>query len=176
MAKRMSNIAFMMMANLGIPFRNLFMPPKKMLAEVEIKPGYQVLDFGCGPGVFTMLIAEKIGQSGLVYALDIHPLAVKMVEQKAQRKGLTNIKTILSNCSTSLPDNSLDLIVFFDVFHELDNQEEVLMELHRVLKSEGVLCFSDHHMKDDQIISTITENGLYKLVEKGSKTFSLSKN
>ena len=115
MEKKMSNLAFKMMTHVGMPIRNLFIPPNKMLAEIEIEPGYQVLDFGCGPGAFTIMLAEKIGPSGLVYALDIHPLAVKKVEQKARKKSLANIKIILSSCSTSLPDNSLDLIIFFDV-------------------------------------------------------------
>jgi len=39
--KKMPNIAFKMMANIGMPIRHFFMPPKKMLAEVEIEPGYQ---------------------------------------------------------------------------------------------------------------------------------------
>ena len=72
---KMSNFAFRMMVNVGMPIRNLFMPPAKMLAEAEINPGSKVLDYGCGPGTFTIMIAEKIGQSGIVYALDIHPLA-----------------------------------------------------------------------------------------------------
>ncbi|MCD4769967.1 MAG: class I SAM-dependent methyltransferase, partial [Bacteroidales bacterium] len=164
-----------MMTHVGMPIRNLFIPPNKILAEVGIKPGYQILDFGCGPGVFTITIAEKAGQSGLVYALDIHPLAVKTVEQKARKKNLSNIKTILSSCSTSIPDNSLDLIIFFDVFHILDNREEVLMELHRVLKPEAIMCFSDHHIEDTHIVSALTENGLFKLMGKGKRTYSFSK-
>ncbi len=175
MKKKMPNFAFKLMTHMGIPIRNLFIPPNKILSEVGIKPGCQILDFGCGPGVFTIALAEKTGRSGLVYALDIHPLAVKTVEQKALKKNLANIKTILSGCSTSLPDNSLDLIIFFDVFHILDNQEEVLMELHRVLKPEAIMCFSDHHMEDTRIVFALTENGLYKFVGKGKRTYNFSK-
>jgi ubiquinone/menaquinone biosynthesis C-methylase UbiE len=146
-----------------------------MLNEVKIKPGFKVIDYGCGPGIFTIMIAEKIGQSGIVYALDIHPLAIKSVEQKARRSNFQNIKTILSNCSTSLTENSLDLVIFFDVFHVLDNQEEVLIELHRVLKPEATMCFSDHHMKETQILPRLTENGLFKLMGKGKRTYSFIK-
>ena len=148
MEDKMSNFAHKMMTYVGMPVRNLFMQTNKIFTEVEIEPGYQALDYSCGPGVFSIMLAEKIGQSGLVYALDIHHLALKTVERKAQKKGHTNIKTILSSCSTSLPDNSLDLIIFFDAFHVLDNQEEVLMKLHRVLKPEAIMYFSDHHLKE----------------------------
>ena len=62
----MNTIAFKMMAHVGLPIRNIFMPPDKMLAEVMLKRGSHVLDFGCGPGTFTTMIAEKIGPSGIV--------------------------------------------------------------------------------------------------------------
>jgi len=175
MKKKMSNFGFKMMVNAGMPIRNLFMPPAKMLAEVEIHPGYKVLDYGCGPGAFTIMIAEIVGQSGIVYALDIHPLAIKAVEQNARKKNLSNYKTILSSCSTSLPDNSLDLVIFFDVFHALKNQEEVLIELHRVLKSDATMCLSDHHMKEIEILKRLTGKGLFKLQRKGRRTFTFGK-
>jgi ubiquinone/menaquinone biosynthesis C-methylase UbiE len=175
MEKKMSDFAFKMMVNVGMPIRNIFMPPAKMLAEVEIKPGFRVLDYGCGPGEFTIMIAEMIGQSGIVYALDIHRLAIKAVERKAFKNNLSNIKTIHSDCSTSLPESSLDLIIFFDVFHTLDNQEEVLIELHRILKSDATMCFSDHHMKEAEILKRLTEKGLFKIRRKGRRTFTLGK-
>jgi ubiquinone/menaquinone biosynthesis C-methylase UbiE len=175
MEKAMSNFAFKMMALVGIPIRNIFMPPDKMLAEVEINPGSHVLDFGCGPGVFTTMIAEKIGPLGIVYALDINPLAVNMVERKARRKNLGNVRTIHSNCYTLLPDNCLDYVIFFDVFHGLDNHQEVLRELHRVLKPEGIMYFSDHHLKEIQILQRLSAKRLFKFKVKGRWTFSFGK-
>jgi ubiquinone/menaquinone biosynthesis C-methylase UbiE len=158
-----------------MPIRNLFMPPERMLAEVEIEPGSHILDFGCGPGAFTILTAEKTGPSGLVHALDIHPLAASTVEKRAAKKNLTNIRTILSDGPTSLDDHSTDLIIFFDVFHNLDNPDDVLKELHRVLKPDGTLCFSDHHMKEGDILSRLDDKGLFKLKRKGKMTFTFSK-
>jgi len=175
MNHKMSDIAFKMMVTFGLPIRNSFIPPRKMLSEVEIKPGYHVLDFGCGPATFTKTIAEKIGHSGILYALDIHPLAIKSVEKIAQTKNLSNIITILSNCNTSLPADSLDLVIIFDVFHILSNQDEVLMEIHRVLKQNGIMSFSDHHMRKAEILIRLTVNGLFKSVKNGKMTFSFSK-
>ena len=175
MKKKMSNFAFKMMTYIGMPIRNIFMNPDKILAEIKIKPGSHILDFGCGPGVFTIKLAEKTGRSGLIYALDIHPLASKTIRQKARRKNLENIRTIQSDCSTSLPDNSLDCVIFFDVFHVLNNQEEVLMELYRVLKPEAIMYFSDHHLVEARIVTSLTENGLFKLMNKGERTYSFGK-
>lgn len=171
----MSNIAFTLMVTIGMPIRNFFMPPEKMFTEIEIRPGEHVLDFGCGPGTFTLMAAEKTGPLGIVYTLDIHPLAIKTVEKKTLNKKLANVKTILSSCPTSLPDESLDAIIFFDVFHILDNQNEVLRELHRVLKQGAVMYFSDHHMKEEHITAKLAEKGLFKLEGKGERTFRFCK-
>ena len=172
---KMSNLSFKMMVNLGMPIRNLFIPPAKMISEIGITKGQKVLDYGCGPGKFSIMIAEIIGPSGIVYALDVHPLAIQSVKRKAQQRNLANIKTILSDCSTSLPDNSIDCVVCFDVFHSLNNQEKVIVELHRVLKSDATMCFSDHHMKETEILKRLTEPGLFKLQRKGKRTFTFSK-
>ncbi len=53
-----------------------------------IKPGTHVLDYGCGPGNYTIVAAELVGPSGKVYAVDIHPLAIREVQNKADIKGL----------------------------------------------------------------------------------------
>ena len=81
MVKTKSNLGFKLMEKLGMPIRDFFMPPDKMLAEVEIKEGFQILDFGCGPGTFSIKLAEKTGPSGQVHALDILPLALETVEK-----------------------------------------------------------------------------------------------
>ena len=172
---KISDIGFKMMATFGIPVRNLFMPPKIMLDEVEIKSGYHVLDFGCGPATFTKMIAEKIGNSGKLYALDIHPLAIKTVEKLIKKKKYKNVNTILSDCDTFLTPGCLDLVIIFDVFHMLKNQSEVLKELHRILKQDGIMCFSDHHMKEEEILKKLSENGLFKFLNKGKMISSFSK-
>lgn len=172
---KISNIGFKMMATFGIPIRNLFMPPKLMFDEVEIKPGYHVLDFGCGPATFTKMMAEKIGNSGKLYALDIHPFAIKTVKKLAEKNKLSNVNTILSNCDTSISPESLDLVIIFDVFHILNNQNDVIKEIHRVLKRNGIMSFSDHHMKEEEILKKLSENGLFKLVKKGKMTFDFVK-
>ncbi len=163
------------MVNVGMPVRNLFMPPARMMAEMEIKSGDKILDYGCGPGTFTLMMAEKTGPSGVVHALDIHPRAVKMVQAKAFKKGLSNIKTILSGCATDLDDESLDLVVCFDVFHMVENRQDLLGEIYRVMKPDAVLYFSDHHMKEKDLLEQLTQNRWFELRAKGRRTISLGK-
>lgn len=152
--------------------RDLFRPRKNILMEAGIKPGDHVLDYGCGPGGYVVPASEMVGKSGRVYALDINPLAVKRVQKIASKNQLANVETICSDCKTGLQDNSLDIILLYDTFHNLSDPNAVLKELHRVLKPNGILSFSDHHMKENDIISKVTEGGLFGLSKKGKRTYS----
>jgi ubiquinone/menaquinone biosynthesis C-methylase UbiE len=174
MDKPKSDLDFRSMS-LTYKFRNFFIPRKKILKEVEIKPGFHVLDYGCGPGSYIVPLAKLVGNTGKIYALDIHPLAIQRVQNIASKKGLTNLEAIYSDCKTGLPDNSVDAVLLYDIFHDLDAPNEVLRELHRVLKPNGILSFSDHHMKGNEIVSKISNGGLFRLLRKGKRTYGFLK-
>ncbi len=174
MDKPMSNFDFRFMS-FGYKFRDFLLPRKKVLEEVGIKPRFYVLDYGCGPGGYIIPLAELVGKSGKIYALDIHHLAIKMVQNIASKKKLVNMETIHSDCKTRLPDNSVDAVLLYDTFHNLSDSNGVLKELHRVLKPDGILSFSDHHMKEDEIVSKVTNGGLFRLSIKGQRTYSFLK-
>jgi ubiquinone/menaquinone biosynthesis C-methylase UbiE len=169
-----SNLGFRLMA-FGYKIRDLRLPRKNILKEVGIKPGFRVLDYGCGPGSYTVPLAGLVGESGKVYALDIHPLAIRKVKGIASKRQLANVETILSDCQTGLPDNSLDVVLLYDIFHHLSDPDRILKELHRVLKPDGVLSFSDHHMKENEIVSRVTNSGFFSLLKRGQRTYSFMK-
>jgi ubiquinone/menaquinone biosynthesis C-methylase UbiE len=152
--------------------RDFFRPRKDIVKEVGIKEGFRVLDYGCGSGNYVTAVAELVGKSGKIYALDINPLAIKMVKKIAVNKQLPNVETILSDCKTGLPDDSIDVVLLYDTFHDLSDPNMALEELHRVLKPNGILSFSDHHMKENEIISKVTDNELFRLLRKGEWTYS----
>jgi ubiquinone/menaquinone biosynthesis C-methylase UbiE len=174
MDKPMPNLAFNGMS-LFFKLRYFLFPPRGTLKEVGIKPGFHVLDYGCGPGGYLLDTVELVGESGMVYALDIHPLAVQKVQNIVKKKGLTNVKTICSDCQTGLPDNSIDVVLLYDTFHMLSEPQAVLAELFRVLKQDGILSFSADHMKKDKAISRVTSSRLFRLSKEGRKTLSFSK-
>lgn len=170
----MSGFHFRLMA-FNYMFRDFFSPPERVLAEVGIKEGSCVLDFGCGPGSFTFAAAKLVGESGKVYALDEHPLAVRAVEALALKKRLENIQTIQSDCATGLTDESIDFVILFDTFHHLGNPADLLVELHRVMKEDGILSFTDHHMSEADILSSVTQGGLFRLRKKGRRTHAFAR-
>jgi len=161
--------------SLGYKFRDFRLPRINILKEAEIEPGFSVLDYGCGPGSYIEPTAGLVGKSGRIYALDIHPLAIQKVQNITVKRRLENLETIQSDCKTGLPDDSIDIVLLYDTFHNLSDPNGVLAELHRVLKPNGILSFSDHHMKENEILSGVTSGGLFKLLKKGERTYSFTK-
>ncbi|MDY6835896.1 MAG: methyltransferase domain-containing protein [Chloroflexota bacterium] len=175
MDKPQPDISYRIMS-LILKVRDLFSPRIKVLEEVGIETGFHVLDYGCWPGSYIAGVSRSVGDSGKVYALDIHPLAISKVKALASSKSLTNVETILSACDTSLPDNSIDVVLLYDIFHHLSRPIDVLHEIHRVLKDNGILSVSDHHMKDSEISSRMVEGNLFTLLRRDRKTHTLVKN
>jgi ubiquinone/menaquinone biosynthesis C-methylase UbiE len=172
--KQQSNIDFRFMS-FFFKIRDLVKSPVIKIKKAYIKSGDIVLDYGCGPGSFTIPAAEIVGSSGKVYAADLNPLAINKVKKIALKKGLTNIKTILTDCNTGLGDNSIDVVICFDTFHHVNDQDNLLKEFHRILKPKSTLSLDDHHMQEDEILFKITEQGLFKLVEEKDKQFLFTK-
>lgn len=170
----MNRAGFKLM-NFVFRIRDFLRPRMDLLKEAGIESGFCILDYGCGPGSYMAPLAQLVGISGEIYALDIHPLAIKEVQKIAAQKSIPNIKTIESDCDTGLPDNHVDVVLLYDTFHNLSQPDDVLNELHRVLKSSGNLSFSDHHMNAQDIITRVTKDGLFKLSTKGKKTYNFSK-
>lgn len=170
----MSNLGFRTMA-FTFKIRDLFRPRRDIAKEVGIKEGFHVLDYGCGSGNYVAAVAELTGKSGEIYALDVHPLAIEMVKRIVAKRRLKNVETVISDRKTGLPSDSMDVVLLYDVFHDLTDPDGVLEELHRVLKPDGILSFSDHHMKENEIVSNLTSKALFKLLRKGEKTYSFIK-
>lgn len=169
----LSNIAFSGMTFL-FKIRDLITPRRMVLEEAGLTLGDRVLDYGCGPGAYVPDAAEMVGESGKVYALDMHPLAIRRVQSIARKRELSNVETIQSSCRTGLLNESLDMVLLYDVFHMLDKPRAVLAELYRVLKAKGTISFSDHHMKHEDIVAGMTDGGLFILVDKDERTYTFA--
>lgn len=168
------NLDFRLMS-LSYRFRDFIKPRMRVLDEAGIKEGFHVLDYGCGPGSYIVPVVELVGRSGKIYALDIHPLAIQAVRRIAAKKGMTNVQTILSDCHTGLMPHSVDVVLLYDILHDLKEPDRVLVELHRVLKPKGILSLSDHHLKEEEIVSRVMSGGLFKLSAKNKRTCSFTK-
>jgi 2-polyprenyl-3-methyl-5-hydroxy-6-metoxy-1,4-benzoquinol methylase len=143
--------------------------------EIGIEPGAQVLDYGCGPGAFSIEAAKLVGEDGKVCAVDMHPRAIESVKQRASNEDLANIVAIEADSPADLETGCFDVVILYDIFHHFPEPGIIMKELHRVMKPEAILSFSDHHMKEDGILSGMTKDGLFELSEKGNRTYSFRK-
>ena len=171
MDKPMNDIEFRFMSY-GLKLRDIFTSPTERLKEVGIMPNFKVLDYGCGPGSFSVAAAELVGDRGKVYALDIHPLAVQQTKKRADQRGFKNIETHCSTGATALPDEHVDVALLSNVLHHLSQPDDILVELHGVLKPSGILAIADLIMRKGRIISTVTSGGLFELESKGKWAYS----
>jgi len=140
--------------------RDWLQPPLRRLEETCLQPGWRVLDFGCGVGGYSIAAARLVGENGWVYAADIKRSMVEQVKRRAAGRGMVNVTGIVTDCATGLPDRSLDAVLLYDVFHDLERPGQVLDELRRVLRPSGILSFSDHHLQDKQIIAGVADHHL----------------
>ncbi len=92
------------------PLMHFFRNPYKLLKAAGLKPGLKVLEAGCGTGFFTVPASEIVGRDGFIYAVDIHPLAIKRVEEKIKQHGISNVEPVLVDAyKTDLQNESIDV-------------------------------------------------------------------
>ncbi|MFC2143802.1 class I SAM-dependent methyltransferase [Candidatus Aenigmatarchaeota archaeon] len=132
--------------------RDVLRRPKKILDELGVKEGHSVIDFFCGPGNFAIPAAEMVGEKGMVHAIDLHPLALETIEQKAERRGLNNIETIFSDIETGLPRESIDTVLLYGALHRIDEKRTLMREVSRVLRPGGLVSISDHRMSKENLL------------------------
>lgn len=169
-----ANFLFRFMS-FGFKIRDIFSPRKNIISDIGIRPGFRVLDFGCGPGAYIPAAESLIGKTGHIYALDAQPLATEYVQAFCRKNKLSNVTSIMSDCATGLRGNSIDIIFLYDVLHGLSYKQRVLHELHRVLKEDGILSVNDHHLMCEEIIKEVTATDNFKFHENKSKSLSFSK-
>jgi len=123
-----------------------------MREELRLKPGMAVCDMGSGNGYHTIPIAEAVGKTGKVFAVEIQPEMLEMLAQRAAAEGLTNIESIVSAPhDPKLPPNSCDLILLVDVYHEFSHPEQMLAGMRQALKPDGVVVLVEFRAEDDSV-------------------------
>ena len=138
----------------------LFRDPNKALHAAGLQPGQQVLEVGCGPGFFTIPAARIVGEQGLVYALDVNPLAIARVRKKFREANVTNVKTVLADAAqTGLPDASFDLIFLFGLEHYRGDMKRILTEADRLLKPAGILATEGKLWRSSQLFRPLGHQG-----------------
>ena len=123
-----------------------------MLRQLGLKPGMNVCDMGCGNGFYTLKMAAAVAPDGIVYAVDIQPEMLRLMEARAAEAGLTNIKSVLgTQVDPKLPSNSLDIILCVDVYHEFSHPEPMLAAMRKALTATGEAVLVEFREEDETV-------------------------
>ncbi len=125
--------------------------PDLLLGALEIAPDARIADIGAGTGYFTFRLAERVPQ-GRVYAVDIQREMLAIVEARADRDGIRNVEPVLGTESDpNLPDQSVDLSLLVDAYHEFATPREMLAALFQATRPGGRLVLVEYRAEDPDV-------------------------
>ena len=126
--------------------------PELLLSALELKSGMTVADIGAGTGYYSWRMAQRVGSRGTVYAVDIQPAMIELLEQQMSKRGAANVKALLGTLTDpGLPPAGIDLALMVDVYHELEYPYEMLAAIVRALKPGGRLVFVEFRAGDASV-------------------------
>lgn len=127
-----------------LPMRRWVNDPKRFCQY--LKPGQWASDLGCGPGFFTLTLAECVGEKGKVFAVDSDEKTIRRLQQKIEKKEIGNIETHVSSAASLpfIPDHAVDFVLAYGLLccvAPADHQASV-REIKRILKLGGFAYLS----------------------------------
>lgn len=116
-------------------------PPVKIMDAIGLKQGMVIGEVGAGTGRMTMWLADRVGQSGKVYANDIDRSALDYLKRRCRRDGFKNVEVVMGEMDDpGFHESSLDVAFMINVYHHLANPVAILHNLRPSLKSDGMLA------------------------------------
>lgn len=135
-----------------------------------IQNNMTVVDYGCGPGRYTIEFARLVGENGKVYAVDLLEIAIQETEKVLKNNNLTNVELKLAHgYDSGIPSGVADMICAVDMFQHVD-PVPFLKEAERITKPDGILLLSGGHMLRSHVKKAVAASGLWVISEE-SKNF-----
>jgi ubiquinone/menaquinone biosynthesis C-methylase UbiE len=123
-----------------------------MREKLELKPGMMICDLGCGNGYHTFPMAKAVAPDGKVYGVEIQEPYLKELAETADKLNVTNFVPVLGKLhDPMLPENTFDLILMVDVYHEFSHPVPMLAAMRKALKPDGKLVFIEFRAEDDTV-------------------------
>jgi ubiquinone/menaquinone biosynthesis C-methylase UbiE len=161
---RMSNLSFRAMTATMAVIDWVYPHIDARVQKFGLAPGMTVVDYGCGPGRYTIRFARAVGPNGKVYAVDTHPLAIRTVQEKRERLGLSNVVPVLAvGYDSGLPDHVADVVCAIDMFFAIPEPTTFLRELRRIVKPDGFLVLDDGHQSRARTKEKLLASGCWTI-------------
>jgi ubiquinone/menaquinone biosynthesis C-methylase UbiE len=139
------------------PIRKILHDPVKILSDYVHK-GDTAIDIGPGMGYFTIPLAQLVGPSGHVTAIDIQPKMLSALMERADKKGLSDrIGTHLAGPDSIGIHKKVDFILAFWMVHEVPDQRRFLSAIHNIMKPDGLFLMVEPliHVSKKNFVRTI---------------------
>lgn len=138
------------------------------LKDIGLKKNMKVIEFGCGTGTMTTWIAQQVGPSGHVIAIDASEQQLELAKMNAKQAGLTNIEFIRARLEeVKFEENSIDLIYSRWLLMHLPHPENALKQMYTLLKTNGILAC------DEPTSDTLFTSPRNKVIERFNDCFLL---
>ena len=125
--------------------RELYAARENVVEAVGLKQGDRLADIGSGTGLYSLLFSEKVGEGGVVYAVDIEPLFLKLINQRVADLDVHNVVSVLSReDDVTLPPASVDAVFIADTYHYFSEPLRVLDSIRSALAPSGRLIILDY--------------------------------
>ena len=127
-----------------------------LLKNLAVKPGMVVADIGAGSGYHSALLSKMVG-TGKVFAVDVEPEMIAYLNARIKQEKLSRIVPVLSTeQKVSLPENTIDMMLLVDVYHEFSFPYEMALSMRDALKPGGKLVLVEFRAEDPTVpIKTI---------------------
>lgn len=123
-----------------------------MVEALKFREGEVVADIGCGSGYVSRKIAKKVGETGVVYGVDIQPEMLELLAKRMAMFRINNVKGVMGTTTDpKLPPASCDTMIMVDVYHEFDQPYEMIQSMVAALKPGGRIVFVEFRGEDASV-------------------------
>ena len=125
--------------------------PDEVVRQMRLKPTDVAADIGAGTGYFTFRLSRAVSQ-GKVYAVDIQPEMLAIIEQRKEKSGTKNVVGVLgTETDTKLPAQGVDVALLVDAYHEFSYPREMMESIARSLKPGGRVVQVEYRAEDPDV-------------------------
>jgi precorrin-6B methylase 2 len=123
-----------------------------LIKDLRLAPAMTIADIGAGTGYLSRRMAQQIGSSGVVLAVDVQPEMIRLLESQIRANSISNIKPVLGQVDQiNLAKASVDLAIMVDVYHELEYPYEMIISIIDSLKPGGQLVLVEYRAEDPRV-------------------------
>ena len=124
-----------------------FSDPSAVLEHVQIRPGSTVVDIGAGLGTYSILAAERVGDDGSVYAVEVQLDHVDTLKVLTNKEEIGNLHVLWGDAElpegTKLKDQIADTVILTNVLFTIEDKNGLIEEIKRILKPGGQILVVD---------------------------------